>query len=388
MADENSDEIQIGDIPGGPAAFETCAKFCYGMTVTLNAYNVVSTRCAAEYLEMYETIEKGNLIYKIEVFLNSSILRSWKDSIIVLQTTRSLQPWSDELKIISRCLDSIASKVSIETSRVDWSYTYNRKKLVENGTEWNGVKKQQIVPKDWWVEDVAELNVELYKRVLATVKSKGSVPSDVIGEALHAFAVRRIPGFGKGVIQSNDLGKHRLVVETIMMLLPSEKGDVSFLLRLLRAAILLECGELERSDLMARISMQLDEAAVPDLLFRAPTGETAMYDVGTVERLAREFVTYWRDEMSKVAELEDEVRTWDRPARVVKLVDGYLSEISRDPNLSAVKFVSLANLVSGFPRPMHDGLYRAIDMFLKVGLFLRFDHGKIATNRDEANWGL
>ncbi|KAK9942533.1 hypothetical protein M0R45_008194 [Rubus argutus] len=32
-------EVYISDIPGGPAAFEICAKFCYGMTVTLNAYN-------------------------------------------------------------------------------------------------------------------------------------------------------------------------------------------------------------------------------------------------------------------------------------------------------------------------------------------------------------
>ena len=46
-SDEISDEIMIHDIPGGPAAFEVCAKFCYGMTVTLNPYNVVAARCAA-----------------------------------------------------------------------------------------------------------------------------------------------------------------------------------------------------------------------------------------------------------------------------------------------------------------------------------------------------
>ncbi|KAK6152790.1 hypothetical protein DH2020_012429 [Rehmannia glutinosa] len=57
-SDDNNDEIDIHDIPGGPAAFEICAKFCYGMVVTLNAYNVVAARCAAEYLEMYETVEK------------------------------------------------------------------------------------------------------------------------------------------------------------------------------------------------------------------------------------------------------------------------------------------------------------------------------------------
>ena len=71
--EENSDDIYLDDFPGGPKTFEICAKFCYGMTVTLNAYNVVAARCAAEYLEMTEDVDRGNLVSKIEVFLNSSI---------------------------------------------------------------------------------------------------------------------------------------------------------------------------------------------------------------------------------------------------------------------------------------------------------------------------
>ncbi|KAM0845990.1 hypothetical protein ACQ4PT_055975 [Festuca glaucescens] len=81
------------------------------MTVTLNAYNVLAARCAAEFLEMFETIDKGNLIYKIDVFLSSSIFRTWKDSIIVLQTTKSLLPWSENLKVINHCVDSIAARL-------------------------------------------------------------------------------------------------------------------------------------------------------------------------------------------------------------------------------------------------------------------------------------
>ncbi|KAI3407560.1 uncharacterized protein J3R85_020871, partial [Psidium guajava] len=375
--DDSSDEIQMGDIPGGPAAFEICVKFCYGMTVTLNAYNVVAARCAAEYLEMYETVEKGNLIYKIEVFLNSSIYRGWKDSIIVLQTTKSLRPWSEELKVVSRCLDSISSKASIDTSRVDWSYTYNRKKLPsENGSEshWNGVRKQQVVPKDWWVEDLCELQIDLYKRVITTIKAKSMISSEVMGEALSAYALRRLPGFAKGVIQTNDMAKHRSLVETILWLLPMEEGSVScsFLLRLLRAVILLECGEMERNELRRRIGQQLDEAAVPDLLFRAPDGEEMLHDVDTVQSLVEEFVMHNRcDQVDPSAESEfHEFRTphqrgSDAMARVARLVDGYLAEIARDPNLPVLRFVGLANLVSGFPRATHDGLYRAIDMYLK-----------------------
>ncbi|CAN6562860.1 hypothetical protein C1H46_040036 [Malus baccata] len=370
---ENSDEIHIHDIPGGPAAFEICAKFCYGMTVTLNAYNVVATRCAAEYLEMYETIDKGNLVYKVEVFLNSSIFRSWKDSIIVLQTTKSLLPWSEEVKVVSHCLDSIASKATIDTSKVEWSYTYNHKKLPSNNgddSHWNGVAKQQMVPKDWWVEDLCGLQLDLYKRVITIIKTKGSISGDVIGEALKAYTTRRLSGFSKGMIQG-DVVKNKSLVETVIHLLPAGSVPCSFLLKLLKAARLLECGEVEKCELIRKIGQQLDEATVSDLLIQAPTDEAIKYEVDIMQSLIEEFVTHDRSAQTDPS-MESEFQEIRSPRlsdtsklKVAKLVDGYLTEISRDPNLPASKFVHIAEMVSSFSRPTHDGLYRAIDMYLK-----------------------
>ncbi|KAG5097828.1 hypothetical protein JHK82_047682 [Glycine max] len=374
--EENNDEVHIHDIPGGPAAFEICVKFCYGMTVTLNAYNVVAARCAAEYLEMYETVEKGNLIYKIEVFLDSSIFRSWKDSIIVLQTTKSLLPWSEELKLVSHGIDSIATKASIDTSKVEWSYTYNRKKLPSensNDPPFNSVRKQQLVPKDWWVEDLCELQLDLYERVIKTIISKGNVSGTVIGEALNAYASRRMPGFNKGVIQG-DIVRNRLLLETIIRILPLDVGSVSFsfLVKLLRVAIQLEREELERSELIRRIGMCLEEAKVSDLLICAPVGDT-VFDVDIVQRLVEEFVAcdqHVQTDTLLEDDFQEEIRSpgmvsESSKAKVAKLVDGYLAEIALDPNLPFAKFVNLAELVSSFPRASHDGLYRAIDMYLK-----------------------
>ncbi|KAK2983282.1 hypothetical protein RJ640_030561 [Escallonia rubra] len=375
--DESNDEINIYDIPGGPATFEICVKFCYGMTVTLNAYNVVAARCAAEYLEMYETVDKGNLIYKIEVFLNSSIFRSWKDSIIVLQTTKSLLPWSEELKVVSRCLDSISYKASVDTSKVDWSYTYNRKKLPsENGNDehWNGVRKQQMVPRDWWVEDLSELQCDLYKRVIVTIKTMGIISADIIGESMKAYTLRRLPGFSKGIIQGSDIIKSRSLVDTITWLLPSEKScaPCSFLLKLLQASILLECGEMGKRELMRRIGQKLEEATVADLLIRAPAGETTICDIDLVRDLVEEFVMQEQTAQTD-SPAESEFQKIRDPGfisdaskvKVAKLVDGYLAEVAKDPNLPLSKFIDLAEMVSCFPRPSHDGLYRAIDMYLK-----------------------
>ncbi|KFK32774.1 hypothetical protein AALP_AA6G286900 [Arabis alpina] len=336
------DEIDISEIPGGSAAFEVCVKFCYGIAVTLNAYNVVAARCAAEFLEMNETFEKSNLVYKIDVFLNSTIFRSWKDSIIVLQTTRDLSPYSEELKlkILKRTVDSVASLASIDTSKVKWSYTYNRKKKLEK------VRKPEAVPKDWWVEDLCDLHINLYKQVIQAIKKRGKVPVFVIGEAIHAYAVRRIAGFSKGSVQIID----RCLTDTIIELIPDEKGSVSssFLSKLLRASIFLGYEETVKEKLKKRISEQLEETTVSDIL---------MYDIDMVQSLVKEFMnrdpkTHSKDDLTA-------------KASVAKLIDGYLAEKSRDPNLLLQNFLSLAETLSSFQRQSHDGLYRAIDMFLK-----------------------
>ncbi|KAH6823433.1 Phototropic-responsive NPH3 family protein [Perilla frutescens var. hirtella] len=373
---DNNDEIDIHDIPGGPAAFEICAKFCYGMVVTLNAYNVVAARCAAEYLEMYETVEKGNLIYKIDIFLTSSIFRSWKDSIIVLQTTKSLLPWSEELKIVSHCLDSVATRASTDLSKVDWSYTYNRKKLPsENGhdPQWNGVKKLQTVPKDWWVEDLCELQIDLYKRVITTIRAKGRMSADVIGESLKAYALRRLPLFSKSTLQGSDLLKYRYLVDTITSLLPTEKSSVpcGFLLKLLHSSIMLECDEIGRRLLMQKIAQQLDEVTVADLMIRSSADETSLYNIDVVHELVEQFMM---QEHSTQTDCPDDREFQEicpgfisdaSKTKVGRLVDGYLAEAARDLSLPLSKFMDLAEMVSTFPRSSHDGIYRALDMYLK-----------------------
>ncbi|XP_020584283.1 BTB/POZ domain-containing protein NPY4-like [Phalaenopsis equestris] len=357
-SEENIDEIHIPDIPGGPASFEICAKFCYGMVVTLNAYNVVAVRCAAEYLEMHETVEKGNLVYKIEIFLSTGILRGWRDSILVLQSTTSLLPWSEDLELVSHCIDSIASKACMDISKVNWSYTYSRKRLIS--TE-NGIRGQQSGPKDWWIEDLCELDLDLYSRVLSAIKAKGRVSQKVIGEALKAYAYRKLPAFGKAkAAERCNFVKSASILEAIVGLLPSEKGSVScrFLLKLLGSATMLNCSEIIKMDLVKKIGRQLDEAHLSDLLFPAlGEEEDTIYDVQMFLSIVREFVLAERQEPDLVLH--------GTKIAVGKLVDGYLVEIAKDPNQSLTKFMELANIIPTDARPVHDELYQAIDLYMK-----------------------
>ncbi|KAF9611781.1 hypothetical protein IFM89_034979 [Coptis chinensis] len=310
---------------------------------------------------------------------------------------------------------------------------------------WNGVKKPLMVPKDW----------EEY------------VSADVIGEALKAYALRRILGFSKGVIQGCDVAKCRSLVESIIWLLPIQKDSTWMYIMI---PVLLYISERMHASLIrSRSHNDVDviraviyKGNVLALYMTKPPGfryENSMYmfvkcpNISPFEwhpfsitsapgddylsihiRTLGDWTTELRNRFQEVCEapasepkkgrlarvekngMKDFIKAQARfpavlirgpygaPAKnykkydillliglgidplpteemqvirssglmsntskliVEKLVDGYLAEIARDPNLPLSKFIDLAEMVSGFSGPAHDGLYHAIDMFLK-----------------------
>ncbi|KAL2903378.1 hypothetical protein RDABS01_002088 [Bienertia sinuspersici] len=396
--------IQLPEFPGGVETFELCAKFCYGITITLSAYNIIPARCAAEYLQMTEEAEKGNLIYKLDVFLNSCILQGWKDAIVTLQSSKAFPTWSEDLGITSRCIEAIASRVSSHPQKISLSRTYSRRGGGGGGGRddvvscngGGGDGGECAKHKGWWAEDVAELGIELYWRTMIAVKSGGRVPSSLIGEALQIYASKWLPT--KLVIPEIDTdktgektSKYRLLLESIVSLLPSEKGAVScsFLLKLLKAANLLNASPSSKRELARRVGLQLEEASVKDLLIPASFSETR-YDVDIFMAILDEFITqgqspptspprskgrFERRRRSRSAEnIDIEFQQSRRSSsashssklKVAKLVDRYLQEIARDSNLPLSKMIAIAESVPDFARIDHDDLYKAIDTYLKA----------------------
>jgi hypothetical protein len=114
--EENSDQeeciIKLNDIPGGAKSFELVARFCYGVKIELSPANVVYLRCASEHLEMTEEVAEENLIAQSEMFLNQVVLRNWKDSLAALETCDDLLPHAEDLQIVNRCIEPLASKAT------------------------------------------------------------------------------------------------------------------------------------------------------------------------------------------------------------------------------------------------------------------------------------
>ncbi|XP_068637548.1 BTB/POZ domain-containing protein At5g47800-like [Aristolochia californica] len=360
--DSEGGAVKLHNIPGGEEAFELCAKFCYGITINLSAHNFVPAICASKFLRMTESTERGNFVLKLETFFNSCILQGWKDSIHTLQSTTKFSEWSEKLGIVARCIESIVEKILAHPSKVIWSYTYTRPEYDQ--------RPHRSVPKDWWTEDVSDLDIELFRSVITAVRSTQQLPSALIGEALHVYASRWLPRSSNGwatetsVERTDDAkSKHRRILESIVSLIPSDRLSISsgFLLRLLKVANLVGSSPSTKAELIKRSARQLDETTVNDLLVPSySTSEPHLYDVDLVGTILDHFLIQFSRNSSM--ENGDSIRSI---YKVAKLIDQYLQVVARDANIPASKIAALAESVPEYARPQHDELYKAIDIFLK-----------------------
>ncbi|KAF7065049.1 hypothetical protein CFC21_071224 [Triticum aestivum] len=365
--------VALHDIPGGEEAFEICAKFCYGIAISISASNFVLATLAARFLRMTEHVAKANLVSKLDTFFESCVLHGWRDSIAALQAAWRISGWS-ESRIVQPCVDSIVEKILLPPSQVAWSYTYTRPGYAK--------RPHQSVPKDWWTEDISELDIEVFRSVVSTVRATRMLPSPLIGEALHVYACKHLPdplytgGSANGHASQSQsssftaaaaaaeeaLAKQRRVLETVVTMIPGDVGSVTgrFLLRLLRVANYVGASSSTRAQLIRQAGSQLDEAKAVDLLIPLPSDAQA-YDVGAAEAVLEHFLAQFQ----RPAAPDERRRMSVAMEKVVRIFDEYLKTIALDSEFPIGKFIDLAECLPGIARSDHDGLYRAVDTYLK-----------------------
>ncbi|KAH0907408.1 hypothetical protein HID58_039235 [Brassica napus] len=303
-----SHHAQLHDIPGGPDTFLHVANFCYGVRIEVTAENVVSLRCAAEYLQMSENYGNANLIYLTESFLNDDVCTNWEDSIRALESCeKKLLPIAEELGIVSRCVSSLAIKASYAEDKSLFNWPISAPETTTT-TLWNGIQTKSTSGGNWWFNDVSSfLDFPVYRRFIQTVASRG-VKADVIAASVTHYAKRNLPLLGcsrHGGSSSSDEGTNygddvyyshddqRSLLEEIVELLPSEKRVAStrFLLRLLRTSMVLHASAVTQDSLERKIGVQLDEAGLEDLLIpnMGYSAET-LYDIDSVQRILDHFM--------------------------------------------------------------------------------------------------
>ncbi|GMH16400.1 hypothetical protein Nepgr_018241 [Nepenthes gracilis] len=421
--DGEMNKIVLNDLPGGPEAFGLAAKFCYGIAVDLTAASISGLRCAAEYLEMTEDLEEGNLIFKTEAFLSYVVLSSWRDSIIVLKSCEKLSPWAENLQIVRRCSESIAWKACTNPKGIRWAYTGKTSKV--SSPKWNEIKdsspgRTNQVPPDWWFEDVSILRIDHFVCVITAIKVKG-MRFEMVGASIMKYASKWLPGLikdGTGTPSINEIGgikenisscdgrggsssswkgglhmiavgsedehlavqakDQRMILKSLISIIPPQKDSVScsFLLRLLRMANMLRAVPALVTELEKRVGMQFEQATLVDLLIPSNSKSETMYDVDLVQRILEHFLVQEQMECSspsrqsfsekQMLEAAQQCGGSNAKMRVARLVDSYLTEVARDQNLPLTKFQVLAEALPESARTCDDGLYRAIDSYLKA----------------------
>ncbi|KAF2297595.1 hypothetical protein GH714_000099 [Hevea brasiliensis] len=200
-----------------------------------------------------------------------------------------------------------------------------------------------------WFDDACILTMDYFVKTLAGIKAKGVRP-ELIGSIIAHYSSKWLPELSgdnayceRGSLTNIEESpesvtaswmKKRFFVETLVGVLPPEKDSIpcNFMLRLLRTANMVGVEPTYRAELEKRISWQLDQASLKELMIPSFSHTFGtLLDVELVTRFVKRFV-----------------------------------KAAVDANLSLSEFDDLASALPSYARATDDGLYRAIDIYLKA----------------------
>ncbi|CAM6009849.1 unnamed protein product [Sphagnum balticum] len=375
--------LQVTEMPGGPEAFEMVARFCYNGAESIpviSSTNVAVLRCAAEFLDMTESVCKGNLVRKTEEYLRAMVLWCWEESLIVLRSCSKeemIQSTAEKTQLLQRCVNSLAEKACSSFSFAAEMMnscspvhagieSYFASYLVSTPSGTSSHRSSKAASESWWFEDLATLSVHLMARVVKVMMANRASDHRVLAKFLLHYLRSALPATQRA---------QRQVIEVVVTLLASlERSSVSCrsLLGLRRIAITLRAGKLCRRELERMIGAQLDKASLDNILIPPATSlparssstssssSSSLYDVELVLRLVDFFLKDKAEALMISAPVQSAL------TKVGELMDKYLVEIAADTHLRASRFLALAESLPDYARESDDGLYRAIDIYLET----------------------
>jgi hypothetical protein len=340
--------LQVTEMPGGPKAFEMVARFCYNGAESIpviSSTNVAVLRCAAEFLDMTESVCKGNLVRKTEEYLRAMVLWCWEESLIVLRSCSEemIQSTAEKTQLLQRCVNSLAEKACSSFSFAAEMMnscspvhagieSYFASYLVSTPSGTSSHRSSKAASESWWFEDLSTLSVHLMARVVKVMMANRASDHRVLAKFLLHYLRSALPavlGYVPAIAAATSLASpmppqhnknsrdddehilhhqtqraQRQVIEVVVSLLASlERSSVSCrsLLGLRRIAITLRAGKLCRRELERMIGAQLDKASLDNILIPPATSlparssstsssSSSLYDVELVLRLVDFFL--------------------------------------------------------------------------------------------------
>jgi hypothetical protein len=297
------------------------------------------------------------------------VVQSLEKSVEVLSTCEMLPPIAEEVEIPSRCVEAIAMNACKEQLVSGLS-------RLECDSEFTELKSVCL---EWWIEDLSVLGIDFYQRVICAMGRMGVRPESIVASLLH-YAQASLKDTGKwnpartkptsGMVDNDQ----KTIVETLVSLIPTEKSysiPQSFLFGMLRMAIMVDATIACKLELERRIALRLEMVSLDELLIPSVRTGDSLFDVDTVHRILVNFLQWIEDEENEECGYESEglgSPSHGSLLKVGRLIDAYLVEIAPDPCLSLQKFTAMIEILPDYARVIDDGLYRAIDIYLKVNI--------------------
>uniref|UniRef100_A0A0D3HQP7 NPH3 domain-containing protein n=1 Tax=Oryza barthii TaxID=65489 RepID=A0A0D3HQP7_9ORYZ len=297
-------DLDLSALPGGADAFDKAARYCYGANFEISG----------------------------------------------------LLPAAEEIGVVQRSADAIALRIC------------------------NEVLFPTRSPPEWWTAELAALSPASFHKVITALRCRRAEPEVLVAAATAYSELLLAEVLAADGHAADHPGMHRALVESVVAVLPSTDDaplPAAFLCRLLHVAITICASAKTCRDLELRVAAVLDQATAGDLLTVAldSAGER-IQNVDTVRRIITAFVE--RDSAASSGGANGRSRRASLSGAgalqggggamqtVAKTVDEVAAEIATEESLPISKFVGLAGAVPKEARATHDGLYRAVDIYLKA----------------------
>lgn len=336
--------------------------FIYGSSTLVDPFNVASLRCAAEFLEMTEEYSSGNLCERFDIYLNQVVLQSWEDTLIVLQKCQSLDPWAEELLIVSRCIESLAFMACMEILDPERRRDQPVVTLEALSTQrWTSEMVQETLTQDVWIKDLIALPFGFFKRVIGSLRRQG-MKEKYVSPVVLFYA--NLVLFDENGTKEDATVLLKGILDLLQM---GEKSSrvipVGFYFSLLSESLKLKLDKEYNLKLQNQISGMLHMAQLEDFLLpENGTGDfSSSTEVTTMESIFSTYVVFHMCPNNGSPSPFNSV--------VAELWDSYLTRIASNAKVSAKRFMELIEIMPISCRQNHDNLYKALNIFLQVSFF-------------------
>ncbi|KAJ7964729.1 BTB/POZ domain-containing protein [Quillaja saponaria] len=361
------------DFPGGPETFEMIVLFIYGSSTFIDPFNVAALRCAAEFLELTEVYCPGNLCERFDLYLNQVVLQSWDDTLIVLQKCRTLLPWSEDLLIMSRCIESLAFMACMEI--LDPERRRDQPVVTLEALacqDWSCQTMKDFVSQELWVKDLIALPFGFFKRIIGSLRRQGMkekyvspiivfyAKKWVLSKKTHQFWENSCDNIGEDDTHS----RVSAILQGVIDLLPvsykaSKVIPIGFYFALLSRSLEVGLRSDSKAKLQDQIASLLHFTQVEDFLLpKSGTGSiSSSMELTTMESIILASVAF-NSQTNPTHAGSNYI--------IAELWDAYLSHIAADSDMEPKRFMELIERVPASCRQNHDHLYRAMNNFLQV----------------------